>query len=72
LTLRSGNTKSMDYNAQASLQRRTPATRLKIRLPRQYQHSGRGGERQQPPGEHGIWLLALATALRHSGTGRIY
>jgi len=30
LTLHSGNTKSVDYNAQASLQRRTPATRLKL------------------------------------------
>ena len=30
LTLHSGNTKSVDYNAQASLQRRTPATRLKF------------------------------------------
>ncbi|MBI1178165.1 DUF481 domain-containing protein [bacterium] len=28
LTLRAGNTKSIDYNAQAHLQRRTPATRL--------------------------------------------
>jgi len=28
LTLHSGNTKSVDYNAQASLQRRTPGTRL--------------------------------------------
>jgi putative salt-induced outer membrane protein YdiY len=28
--LRAGNTKSVDYNAQASLQRRTPATRLKL------------------------------------------
>jgi putative salt-induced outer membrane protein YdiY len=30
LTLHSGNTKSVDYNAQASLQRRTPATRFKL------------------------------------------
>ena len=30
LSLRSGNTKSEDFNAQASLQRRTPATRLKF------------------------------------------
>jgi putative salt-induced outer membrane protein YdiY len=30
LTLRSGNTKSVDYNAQASLQRRTPATRFSL------------------------------------------
>lgn len=30
LTLHSGNTKSVDYNAQASLQRRTPETRLKF------------------------------------------
>jgi putative salt-induced outer membrane protein YdiY len=28
--LRAGNTKSVDYNAQASLQRRTPGTRLKL------------------------------------------
>ncbi len=30
LTLRSGNTKSVDYNGQANLQRRTPATRFKF------------------------------------------
>ena len=30
LTLHSGNTRSVDYNAQASFQRRTPATRLKL------------------------------------------
>jgi hypothetical protein len=30
LTLRSGNTESIDYNAQAHLQRRTPATRLSL------------------------------------------
>lgn len=30
LTLRAGNTESVDYTAQASLQRRTPATRLSL------------------------------------------
>jgi len=30
LTVRAGNTKSVDYNAQAHLQRRTPATRLSL------------------------------------------
>ena len=30
LTLRAGNTQSIDYNAQAHLQRRTPATRLSV------------------------------------------
>jgi putative salt-induced outer membrane protein YdiY len=30
LALRAGNTKSVDYNAQANLQRRTPATRFKV------------------------------------------
>lgn len=30
LSLRAGNTKSVDYNAQAHLQRRTPATRLSL------------------------------------------
>jgi putative salt-induced outer membrane protein YdiY len=30
LTLRAGNTESVDYNAQAHLQRRTPATRLSL------------------------------------------
>ncbi len=30
LTLTSGNTKQVDYNAQANLQRRTPATRFKL------------------------------------------
>jgi putative salt-induced outer membrane protein YdiY len=30
LTLREGNTKQVDFNAQASLQRRTPATRFKL------------------------------------------
>jgi putative salt-induced outer membrane protein YdiY len=30
MTLRAGNTESVDYSAQASLQRRTPATRLRL------------------------------------------
>ena len=58
LTLRAGNTESVDYNAQAHLQRRTPATRLSLDYIGNYsvQDSVESANNHRLNSEFDLWL----------------